>query len=720
MPQRGKVTQTRPDRAATSRNGPLRLRFAPMRSPTLLVGLLLSTFPAVAAAARIDKHAIELTVDAAHSRLEARAELTFVPPNGRSFDLWLGSNYRLEACTWGSRRLELAGPGESDLQDRRRWKVTLPSHRTTNPITVVVRWSGSPPKLSDQMKFNRQEVTDQPGGYLDAEGVFLPGGVWYPTGDQTTSLFTVTATLPDSWRFVAPGRLTKKDPPERYDSVHPLEGLDLVAGPFKVMEDEVLGQRIAVYARPDTSPELSNTYLLAAGDYIKRFTAQLGPHPWPQFVVVENMLPTGYGLPSFTLLGSAVMRLPFIVKTSLGHEVLHDWWGNGVYVARDRGNWCEGLTAYLADHAFAAEDAGDGGRDHRTQLLRDYAEYTRGGQDVPVAKFRERHDARTRAIGYGKVAMIFHMLRRHVGEEQFWQTLREVKAQRVYTHVSWDDWRESFARISGQDLRPFFAQWVDRAGAPVVELRDVRHVAIDDGEQLSIDVAATPGWRLDIPLEVRGPAGEVVRGRAHTGQTSAGTVRLVAPFAPNRVIVDPEVDLFRLLAPAEIPATLARFLAAPADLVIIGSHRDEAMRSMARRLAGSFVAPGAKTLLDSQVTAAELATAQRVLVLGRPSDQAAALLPRLPADVILEGDRLAVGGVAALDPQAAIVLALDHPAPGRGVLVLVDALAPMQLDTTLQKLVHYGKYSYLLFSAGKATQRGIWRAPTEPLRRNLE
>ena len=55
-------------------------------------------------------------------------------------------------------------------------------------------------------------------------------------------------------------------------------------------------------------------------------------------------------MPSFTLLGAKVIRLPFIVSSSYPHEILHNWWGNGVFVDVQQGNWCEGLTAYLADH----------------------------------------------------------------------------------------------------------------------------------------------------------------------------------------------------------------------------------------------------------------------------------------------------------------------------------------------------------------------------------
>ena len=89
--------------------------------------------------------------------------------------------------------------------------------------------------------------------------------------------------------------------------------------------------------------------------HIDRYEALHGPYPFEKFAVVENFFPTGYGFPSFTLLGSRVLRLPFIPDTSLRHEVAHCWWGNGVFVDAAGGNWCEGLTTYVADYLAKEE-----------------------------------------------------------------------------------------------------------------------------------------------------------------------------------------------------------------------------------------------------------------------------------------------------------------------------------------------------------------------------
>jgi hypothetical protein len=180
------------------------------------------------------------------------------------------------------------------------------------------------------------------------------------------------------------------------------------------------------------------------------------------------------------------------------------------------------------------------------------------------------------------------------------------------------------------------------------------------------------------------------------------------------LIIDPQVDLFRRLAPDEIPATLARYLAAPPDLVVIGTGRDEEFQTQARAIAAKL-ASAVPVRRDLELNPDQFRGLRRVLWIGRPSDSVRGHLLHIPPGTALESDRLTTGGSAALEFDAAIVLALDHPAPGQGVVVLIDALRPGQLESTGQRVRHYGKYSYLLFSAGTALVKGTWPAPTTPL-----
>src|SRR6202023_1548746 len=170
---------------------------------------------------------------------------------------------------------------------------------------------------------------------------------------------------------------------------------------------------------------------------------------------------------------------------------------NGVFVDLAGGNWCEGLTAYLADHLIA-EQRGQGA-DHRRAILQKVTDYVTPENDFPPSRFQSRHDAVTEAVGYGKAAMMGNMLREKVGDGQFIKALQAFYRDNHFREASFDDIEKSFEAVSGLDLRPFFDQWVRNVGTPELKLDH----AAGDGERVDITLSQVqPGrlFTLDVPV----------------------------------------------------------------------------------------------------------------------------------------------------------------------------------------------------------------------------
>ena len=194
---------------------------------------------------------------------------------------------------------------------------------------------------------------------------------------------------------------------------------------------------------------LARQYLEATTGYLALYSSLIGPYPYGKWAAVENFWETGYGMPSFTLLGPKVIRFPFILHSSYPHEILHSWWGNGVFADAASGNWSEGLTAYLADH-LVKEQRGEGA-EYRQTTLQKYADYVLAGRDLPLTDFRSRHGSVTEAVGYGKSLMLFHMLRLELGDETFVAGLREFWGRMRFATASFADVRRAFEQASGKD-----------------------------------------------------------------------------------------------------------------------------------------------------------------------------------------------------------------------------------------------------------------------------
>jgi aminopeptidase N len=430
---------------------------------------------------------------------------------------------------------------------------------------------------------------------------------------------------PVEMTVVSDGRLLTQGPGRTvWEAEHPVRGLALAAGAYR-RHDGRAGP-VAVYAffYPQTS-DLSGTYLTAATGYLTLYQELFGPYPFEKFAVVENFFPTGYGFPSWTLLGSSVIRLPFIVSTSLGHEVAHCWWGNGVWVDYTGGNWSEGLTTYVADYLYKERQSPAEAKEYRLKILRDYAALVSPGREIALREFTGRTTAASQAVGYGKAAMVFHMARRQVGEEAFWGGLRRVAEEKLFRPAAWSDFAAAFSRAGDIPMDAFFRQWIERPGAPVLSLAEVRQVRSGAGWEVSGTIRQTaPFYTLKIPVRLETAAGteEIVL----VSNQAAAPFRLQSASEPRRLVVDPEADLFRRLDDAEIPPTVNGVRGSESLLVIAADHFPPELLDAARLLLAGMGKRNLPIVPESRIAPSDL-RGRDLLFLAAHAPGAAAPLP---------------------------------------------------------------------------------------------
>ncbi len=412
-----------------------------------------------------------------------------------------------------------------------------------------------------------------PIGVFGEQGAYLDGASgWYPRFNDSLQHFDLTIHLPDGWQGLSQGRRTASKNRVRWQARQPQDDIYLLAGPFRRYQKQHGDLVLSVYLLKD-DPSLADSYLQTSALYIDRYSALLGPYPYSKFAVVENRWQTGYGMPSFTLLGSRVMRLPFILHSSLPHEILHNWWGNGVYVDYRQGNWSEGLTAYLADHLIK-EQQGQGA-DYRRKALQRYANFAARGRDFALSDFRSRHSEASQAIGYSKSLMLFHMIRHSIGEKAFYQALRTFYARYQFHNAGFTDLLSVFTGQGLKNTDAFAAQWLLRSGAPQLALSDVESQRNDQGWRVSFTLSQTQDsspYRLQVPVHIQladqSPALQQrveltkVRQRFH----------LQFDQQPEHMAIDPAFDLFRLLDASELPPSLGSLYGAKKQLLVLPSN----------------------------------------------------------------------------------------------------------------------------------------------------
>jgi hypothetical protein len=564
-------------------------------------------------------------------------------------------------------------------------------------------------------------------GLVAEEGVYLSGQtLWVPRieGAEDLITFSLDVRLPPGWDAVSQGGRTVHERSAqgsrvRWEAVGPQDEVFLVAGPFHGYTRPTPREEVEVFLRePDEA--LAGKYLETGARYLEMYSRLLGPYPYPKFALVENFWDTGYGMPSFTLLGSRIIRFPFILHSSYPHEILHNWWGNGVYVDYAEGNWCEGLTAYLADHLI--QEGRGAGAEYRQTTLQKYADYAARGRDFPLREFRSRHSSATEAVGYGKSLMFFHMLRRSLGDEIFVRGLQSFYRTHLFRAASFDDLRRALEVASGKDLQAEFSQWVDRTGAPLLAVTRASAEPTGDGWRLRLDLAQRqegPAYRLRVPVAVTLEGEEGAREETVAMSEGSSSAEFTVPSRPLRVDVDPEFDLFRRLDAAEIPPALSGAFGAERVLVVLPADAKPALRVAYRELGESWARsqPGAWDLAEDRELSA-LPRDRAVWLFGWENRFLPAFADAVrPYGATVEREAAAWGATKVARGDRSVVLVGRHPADVSLTLALVATENAAALPGLGRKLPHYHKYSYLAFEGDEPTNtdKGRWPVVDSPL-----
>ena len=597
-----------------------------------------------------------------------------------------------------------------------RLRLTLEPHERSGELQVTIYYTA---KFDDPVPMNPINM-DNPGfgvtATISEKGSFLLAGAgWYPELVDSPASYRVTVTAPSGLIAVTAGkslghRIINGKTVSDWEVKYPVEGLSLSVARYVVEEKSAGDVTVATYLLPHNR-HLAAAYLAATAEYIALYSDLFGPYPFQKFAVVENFFPTGYGFPSYTLLGGRVLQLPFIVGTSLGHEIAHCWWGNGVYVDFSEGNWSEGLTAYVADYRFKEMESREAARDHRRQWLRNYSTLVAPQADFALDRFQSRYDPVTRTIGYDKGAMVFHMIRQTLGEEAFWGALRDIYRNRLFRRTSWSDLQHAFESRGKRSLQDFFDQWVYRRGAPRFSLDEVRAESIDSTWKVEGQIIQRwPYFSFPLTLALKTRNQTVTQQIVVSGR--ATSFELNSDHRPHQLTADPDDDIFRRLTPSEIPPAVNALKSSPSVMTVLSAGLDPELKKVAEILALSLGLKHNEFVTESELDRQMLAE-NDILVIGLP--RRTDLLQKMPARVTIRSDSFSLNEKVYAEPFDTFFGVFEHPGTANRIAALFMPLSPQYADVVARKITHYGKYSYLAFQSGKNLDKGIWPLETSPL-----
>lgn len=577
---------------------------------------------------------------------------------------------------------------------------------------ITVHFHGTFGGMADAQEKIKRGVAYLDDGVIAEEGVFLPSSAfWYPQQDDTLTVFDATVTLLEGYSTVMEGELVEKSASagkttERWKEWKPVDGADLVAGKYVVEKDGYKGVDIYTFFFKKDD-ELSATYIKKTKEYLDLYQSLIGPYPFKKFAVVENFLPTGYGMPSFTLLGSSVIRLPFIPDTSLGHEIAHNWWGNSVFIDSSLGNWAEALTTYTADYLYERNKGGPEAREFREKKLRAYKNFA-AGRDISLREFRDSTTTASRSAGYNKGLMFFNMLEDLIGEKDFKAGLKEFYSGSAFQKASWADIQKAFESSSEKDLGWFFEQWLARAGGPSLSVKDAGLKKTGNGYAVTFKVTqAGEPYILDLPVLFRTDKGEVWK--SVRVKDAEGAVAIELPSRPVSFDVDPDYRVFRIFSDEEVPATFAGFFG-DKDGVIVMPNRNKAQDKYlpaAGLLSNDYEL---KLVTDAEIGKRDYLKDMSLMVFGGPKENRLYWLTGqfFTKHIKITDSLIEVAGKQYDRKGTVAAVAVKNPhLPSKTFCLFIGDADKEQVLEAAKRLRYFTDWSYIVFSNGQA-DKGIF------------
>ena len=377
-------------------------------------------------------------------------------------------------------------------------------------LTLVVAYSGriEPQNVEDESA-QAGDTSEEP--FVIAEPNFLLSNrsYWYPQNpisDYATA--TLRITVPEGFSCVASGRLRSSNEVTLRDLLtltdgkayvftanDPLRYLALVVSRFVRVADSTIDLANSEDARPPQSMEIAveanprqqgrGRELMGDVEDIVRFYAGLigdAPYASATVALVEHELPGGHSPGYFAVLNSPVPGARAVWRDDpaafsgfpeffVAHELAHQWWGQAVGWRNYHEQWLsEGFAQYFA--ALYARDA----RGERVfqDMLRQFRKWALAESDEgPIyLGYRLGHIRSQprvfRALVYNKGAAVLHMLRRLVGDDAFFASIRRFYYEQKFQKAGTVDLQHAFEAVSGLTLDRFFERWIYGAGIPRV------------------------------------------------------------------------------------------------------------------------------------------------------------------------------------------------------------------------------------------------------------
>jgi len=587
--------------------------------------------------------------------------------------------------------------------------IDLPVDMPDSPLVnaeLTITYSGNINRM-DQHPFTKSQI-------------FLNGGeFWIPGLFDEKPITDIKVAIDRPWHIFCQGKLINEKIDEKsaeYEYASSIPQLEpvIIAGDYRVDKEKFRG--IDMYGFYLSGDEGGKPVMEKSREYIGFFSDLIGQYPFESFAIMESTAPVGYGYPSFTAIGTLVMRMHFTEPFALGHEILHNWWGNYVETPPEKGNWCEALTTYMSNYHYVEVNDGSIAAMHERQRnLENLSIYLGGKDEFPLKDFEYNKGNIDQVVGYTKGFWLFHEARRMVGDKAFFQALGNFYVKYGGKEASWQNILEEFKIASGDKtnrLDKVFNNFLNELGIPKINI---------DGVVLHKDIEGETKYRITGNVNIEGKFLEIYDFpyvvSFEDGDVETGKIDLMGettPFEstfekmPRSIEFDPEVNVCRYIPEIDRALNLNRFWDnLPA--AVITPKADAPYQELADSVKLMDEKPLIKTFADFKMDEAN----EMDLLIFAASDDLELLDSflkqndlKLPDGFSFVKDGILTENTKHDGKDLALLITLANPSDRERTVTILYATSSDELKKARGRLRFYGDFGWVLFKEVKAIDRG--------------
>jgi aminopeptidase N len=356
--------------------------------------------------------------------------------------------------------------------------------------------------------------------------------LWLPSNDvpDDKASFDVTFTVPEGLVVAGTGMLEERSDNAGWSSFrwverHPAATylFTYAISDYAVIREDWNGIPMEFYVRRADSTRGASYFSTVAG-MMEAFTSRFGPYPFDK--VGYCITPIG-SMEHQTMISYAdqLFRTESVAGRTAAHELAHMWWGDWV-TCRDFGDaWLNEGFAVFSEKVYNEYFGGE------SEYLKSVAAasemYRRS--IVPMEGMLPLHDFPRTAPSsnfpstiYQKGCMVLVMLRDLMGDDAFFDGLREYGTRHAYGNASSEDFQAVMEEYHGSSLHWFFDQWVFKPGYPVYTMQRVLDLS---GAPLHLNLLQThdtlkyPLYAMPVDVAILLHSGDTLRRRIDTKAT---------------------------------------------------------------------------------------------------------------------------------------------------------------------------------------------------------